>query len=108
VRYNQPNGELRFELKAEGAEVVFSLANTGRGIPAEKHAELFQRFFRLDSDRNRASGGSGLGLSLCRAIVQAHKGTLALGRADETWTEFIIRLPRLDADPATPFVTAAT
>ncbi len=108
VRYNQPNGELRFELKAEGAEVVFSLANTGRGIPAEKHAELFQRFFRLDSDRNRASGGSGLGLSLCRAIVQAHKGSLALGRADETWTEFIVRLPRLEAERATPFVTAAT
>lgn len=93
VRYNQPDGEVRFTLRSEGETAVFSIANTGRGIPAAKHGELFQRFFRLDSDRNRASGGSGLGLSLCREIIHAHGGTIVLGRSDATWTEFVVRLP---------------
>jgi two-component system, OmpR family, heavy metal sensor histidine kinase CusS len=95
VRYNQPDGEVRFNLRTEEGDAVFSIANTGRGIPTAKHGELFQRFFRLDSDRNRASGGSGLGLSLCREIIHAHGGTITLGRSDETWTEFLVHLPRL-------------
>jgi two-component system, OmpR family, heavy metal sensor histidine kinase CusS len=93
VRYNRPDGEVRLSLRVEGGTAAFSIANTGRGIPAAKHGELFQRFFRLDGDRNRASGGSGLGLSLCREIIHAHGGTIALGRSDETWTEFVVRLP---------------
>ena len=93
VRYNRPDGEVHFALRAEAETAVFSIANTGEGIPATRHAELFQRFFRLHTDRNRASGGSGLGLSLCREIVEAHGGTINLGRSDETWTEFVVRLP---------------
>lgn len=102
VRYNQPDGAVRLDLRHEGETAIFSIANTGHGIPAAKHGELFQRFFRLDSDRNRASGGSGLGLSLCREIIQAHGGTIALGRSDQTWTEFVVRLPaRTLLPPAT-------
>ena len=98
VRYNRPGGEVRIGLRAEAEAAVLTMANTGRGIPAEKHGELFQRFFRLDSDRNRASGGSGLGLSLCREIVMAHGGTIALGRSDGEWTEFVVRLPLTQTD----------
>jgi len=93
VRYNHPSGEVRITLRAEADVATVLIANTGRGIPAAKHGELFQRFFRIDSDRNRASGGSGLGLSLCREIVAAHGGTIQLSRSDEKWTEFVVRLP---------------
>lgn len=93
VRYNQLAGEVRLTLRTENDAAVFLVANTGRGIPAAKHSELFQRFFRIDSDRNRSSGGSGLGLSLCREIIAAHGGTLQLIRSDEKWTEFAVRLP---------------
>lgn len=93
VRYNQPVGQVRLSLRAEAGAAVFLIANTGRGIPAGKHGELFQRFFRIDSDRNRSSGGSGLGLSLCREIVVAHGGSIQLRRSDESWTEFLVRLP---------------
>ncbi|MEO6568938.1 MAG: ATP-binding protein [Opitutaceae bacterium] len=99
VRYNRPGGEVRLSLRHGGETATLSLANTGRGIPASKHSELFQRFFRLDSDRNRASGGSGLGLSLCREIVQALGGTIALATSDDEWTEFVIRLPNLPSIP---------
>jgi signal transduction histidine kinase len=94
VRYNRHGGEVRLTLRLETEAAVFSIGNTGPGIPAARHGELFQRFFRLDSDRNRASGGSGLGLSLCREIIGAHGGAITLARSDETWTEFVVRLPR--------------
>lgn len=93
VRYNQPAGQVRLSLCAKADATVFVVANTGRGIPSAKHGELFQRFFRIDSDRNRSTGGSGLGLSLCREILLAHGGTIQLGRSDEIWTEFVVRLP---------------
>jgi len=93
VSYNREGGEVRLTLRREERTAVFIVANTGRGIPQAKHSELFQRFFRLDSDRNRSTGGSGLGLSLCREIITAHGGTIQLGRSDETWTEFVVRIP---------------
>ena len=108
VRYNRPDGEVRFALRTEAATAVFSIANTGAGIPAAKHPELFQRFFRLDSDRNRASGGSGLGLSLCREIINAHGGTIVLARSDETWTEFVLRLPASGANSSAPSPSAGS
>lgn len=94
VRYNCPGGEARLTLLTAGPEAVFLLANTGPEIPVEKRAELFQRFFRLNADRNRGTGGSGLGLSLCREIVTAHGGSIELSRAEAEWTEFRVRLPR--------------
>lgn len=93
VRYNRPGGSLQLGLAREKDRVVFSISNTGSGIPAEKHRELFQRFFRLDPDRNRIAGGSGLGLSLCREIVTAHGGEMVLRRSDSSATEFAVFLP---------------
>jgi signal transduction histidine kinase len=56
---------------------------------------LFQRFYRSDAGRDRDSGGTGLGLSLCREIVAAQGGQIELTRAEDDWTEFTVRLPRL-------------
>ena len=93
VRYNRPGGDVRLALRAENSAAVLTLTNTGPGIPAEKRGELFQRFFRLDADRNRATGGSGLGLSLCREIATAHGGGIELAHSDADRTEFVVRLP---------------
>ncbi|HEU5080156.1 MAG TPA: ATP-binding protein [Opitutaceae bacterium] len=100
VRYNQPGGSVKIVLSANGAEsgATLRVANTGPGIPAAKHVELFQRFFRIDHDRNRSTGGSGLGLSLCREVIAAHRGEIALAMSDAHWTEFCVRLPRVGAD----------
>jgi signal transduction histidine kinase len=93
VRYNREGGEVSLALRCEPETVVVVVANTGAGIPADRRADLFQRFFRLNADRNRGTGGSGLGLSLCREIVVAHGGRIELGRSDADRTEFIVRLP---------------
>ena len=100
VKFNRPRGELSLRLRAVGDEAVLTVANSGPGIPPERQAALFERFFRIGSDRNRDTGGSGLGLSLCREIVSAHGGRIELARSDADWTEFTVNLPRLASPPA--------
>jgi signal transduction histidine kinase len=84
---------VRIDLRREPASVTLTIRNTGAGIPAERSAELFQRFFRLAADRNRTTGGSGLGLSLCREIATAHGGRIELARSEADLTEFAVTLP---------------
>jgi signal transduction histidine kinase len=98
VRYNRPDGRMKIALEGGAREVVFRVGNTGTGIPADRRTDLFKRFFRLNADRGRATGGSGLGLSLCREIVTAHNGRIELARSDADWTEFAVHLPRLAAE----------
>jgi signal transduction histidine kinase len=95
IRHNRANGHVRLVLRRDAAtgESVLVIANTGSGIPHERQAELFQRFFRLAADRNRESGGTGLGLSLCREIAAAHGGRIALTRGEPDDTEFTVSLP---------------
>lgn len=94
VKFNRPGGEVRIALERGKDEVLFSVSNTGPGIPLERQAALFQRFYRSDEGgRNREQGGSGLGLSLCREIVTAHGGAILLRRAEADLTEFTVRLP---------------
>ncbi len=59
-------------LKRESQEVCLTVADTGPGIAAEHLPHLFDRFYRVDQDRSRESGGSGLGLSIVQAIVRSH------------------------------------
>ncbi|HVS53173.1 MAG TPA: ATP-binding protein [Opitutaceae bacterium] len=99
VKFNRPGGEVRLRLVRGERDVNLTIGNTGAGIPAERRASLFARFYRADPSRERDSGGSGLGLSLCREIATAHGGTIELARAEADWTEFSVRLPRGGADP---------
>lgn len=95
VKFNREGGRLRLALRMNAGEAVITVANTGPGIPPERQGSLFQRFYRADADRNRDTGGSGLGLSLCREIVTAHGGRIELSRADADRTEFTVHLPGL-------------
>lgn len=98
VKFNREEGELKLELREAGGDAVLTIGNTGSGIPADRRAALFERFYRIATDRNRETGGSGLGLSLCREIVTAHGGRIVLNRSDENWTEFSVHLPKRSAD----------
>jgi len=102
VKFNREGGEVSLDLQAEGGDVVLAVSNTGAGIPAERQGTLFQRFYRADSGRNRDTGGSGLGLSLCREIVTALGGRIDLSRSDGERTVFTVRLPRLVGEAGTP------
>jgi len=97
VKYNRADGRVRLTLGLANGLATVTVANTGPGISPERRPALFERFYRPESDRNRDTGGSGLGLSLCREIVTAHEGTIALGLTATDWTEFVVRLPVLAA-----------
>jgi two-component system, OmpR family, heavy metal sensor histidine kinase CusS len=93
VKYNQENGFIRFELFVLKNRALFIITNSGSSIPAEARDKIFDRFYRVDRSRSKASGGSGLGLSLAREIVAAHDGTLQLNTTTEGVISFSVTLP---------------
>lgn len=82
----------------EGSDAVVRVHDDGPGIDPALQAELFERFSRGDTSRARQTGGSGLGLSIVRAIVEAHDGTISM-RSEPGDTEFEVRLPAKPRDP---------
>jgi signal transduction histidine kinase len=93
IKYNEPNGEIRAELRATPQHVIFTIANTGPGIGDEDRVRIFDRFHRADRSRQRSRGGQGLGLSICREITRAHGGELVLLPTETGWTRFELKLP---------------
>ncbi|ADI09693.1 Histidine kinase [Streptomyces bingchenggensis BCW-1] len=101
VRATGPGGTVRLSLARRGAGAVVQVGDTGHGIPAEHLPHVFDRFWRADAARGRATGGSGLGLSIARQIVTDHQGTIGVESAVGAGTTFTIELPTTAAD-ATP------
>jgi len=81
-------------LVEDGAVLRIRVRDHGLGIPEEELERVFEPFYRLDSSRNRDSGGSGLGLSIARDIAQAHGGSLALHNLPAGGLEATLELPR--------------
>ena len=69
------------------------VSDTGVGIPADALPHIFDRFYRVDKARTRAQGGSGLGLSICKSIVDAHKGTIVVRSEVDQGSTFTVTLP---------------
>ena len=94
VKYAGPGGRVTLKLApGEKGGVRLTVNNTGAPIPLEHLPHLFERFYRADDSRARASGGYGLGLSIARSIVDKHRGTIAVTSTAEAGTTFTVRLP---------------
>lgn len=78
----------------DGAALVIRVRDDGPGIPADELERVFEPFYRLESSRNRDTGGSGLGLSIARDLIQAHGGSLTLRNLPLRGLEAIVTLPR--------------
>lgn len=76
VKYFSENGNITLTLKKKGKKIFLEVYNDADDLPQGKLDVLFERFYRLDSSRNSGTGGSGIGLSMAKAIVQAHKGKI--------------------------------
>ena len=76
VKYSSENGNITLTLKKKGKKIFLEVYNDADDLPQGKLDVLFERFYRLDSSRNSGTGGSGIGLSVAKAIVQAHKGKI--------------------------------
>jgi two-component system sensor histidine kinase BaeS len=76
VRYTHPGGRIRLAAHLEGGEAVIDVMDSAPGVPEESLPRLFDRLFRVEPSRSREHGGAGIGLSLCRSVVQAHGGCI--------------------------------
>ncbi|MEV0576992.1 ATP-binding protein [Streptomyces sp. NBC_01463] len=92
LRATAPGGTVTLELRREGRTAVIRVRDTGEGIPAEHLPQLFDRFWRADPARGRATGGSGLGLAIAQQIVTDHGGTIGVESVVGTGTTFVVAL----------------
>jgi len=93
VKYNKPGGKVSIELKAKKHHAILKVRDTGIGIPLEHQARVFERFFRVDYGRDKKVGGSGLGLSIVKHIVNMHNGEITLRSKKGMGTTIGISLP---------------
>ena len=73
--------------------MVFTIKDTGTGIPTKDLNKIFDRFYRVDKSRSRNLGGSGLGLSICKWIVELHKGKIIVESKLDKGSIFIVKIP---------------
>ena len=93
VHYNQPGGEVRVRTRVEGGMAVVAIADTGHGIAPGDLPHIFERFYRADKFRARASGHFGLGLAIGKAIVEADGGRIDVSSEVGVGTTFTVSLP---------------
>jgi heavy metal sensor kinase len=93
IKYTQPGGELKVSLLEESGFALLSIQDTGIGIPEKDLPFIFDRFYRVDKARSKDEGGSGLGLSICRHIAEAHKGKIEVESKPGLGTRFKIHIP---------------
>lgn len=95
LRHTPRGGLVEVRTARRGRDVEISVSDSGEGIAPEHLERVFERFFRVDPARSRATGGSGIGLTIARAIVQAHGGRMwAESDGSDRGTRFVMWLPR--------------
>jgi signal transduction histidine kinase len=97
IKFSSVNGKVW--LTAENrpnAEVLFSVSDEGQGIPSDKLESIFERFQQVDSSDSRRKGGTGLGLTICRKIVEQHEGKIWAESTLGQGSTFSFTLPLLN------------
>ena len=93
-KYSEPNTKIVVKAKETESETVIAIKDHGKGIPAEDLPRIFDRFYRVDKSRARSLGGSGLGLSIVKQLVEAHGGKISAVSSPQSGTTFSITLPK--------------
>ena len=93
IYYNRPDGTVHVNLKKERDSAVISISDTGKGIAPEDLPHIYKRFYRSDKARARSDGHYGLGLAICKAIVNLHGGSIEASSQMNVGSTFTVRLP---------------
>ena len=93
IRYTNLNGEILIKLYKKSDFIKIIVKDNGIGIPEESLDYIFERFYRVDKSRCRNTGGTGIGLTICKSIVDLHKGKIEVKSKLNEGSEFIITLP---------------
>ncbi|MCF6150634.1 MAG: heavy metal sensor histidine kinase [Candidatus Kuenenia sp.] len=94
IKYTPSGGNIYISLKDSGNEALVSIKDTGIGISENDQDKIFDRFFRVDASRSRETGGVGLGLSICKNIVDLHKGKIKVKSTPRRGSTFSVTLPK--------------
>lgn len=97
VKYSPVDEEITIAVHQREKELLFSIINSGPAISAQDRKYVFDKFYRLHESKNRE--GIGLGLSICKGIIEAHKGKIWLASSENNKNCFIFSLPVLDQPP---------
>ena len=93
IRHTPDGGSVTVEMYVSAASATVLIRDNGEGIPAETLPFVFDRFYRVDPSRSRATGGAGLGLTIARKLVEAHGGSIRAESAVGEGATFVIELP---------------
>ena len=98
IKYNMAGGRITVSLHRVEDNAVLRVSDTGMGIPKEALSHIFERFYRVDKARSRATGGSGLGLAIVRTIVQRNRGEITVDSVLDQGTCFTVTFPIFDTE----------
>ena len=93
IKFTKLGGKIYVNIKDKKDSVVITVRDTGIGIPLEKQKEIFERFIQVDKSLSRNQEGSGIGLSLVKALVEMHQGKIFINKEVTHGSEFVIELP---------------
>lgn len=99
IKYT-PKGDIVIDITGDSDHVKISVADSGIGIPKEDQAHLFQKFYRVDNSETREIGGTGLGLYLCRRLIETMQGRLWVDSEYKQGSTFYVELPRISHEDA--------
>jgi len=111
IRYTPDGGTIHVDWRMRGGSAVFSVTDSGFGIPAVDIPRLTERFYRVDVKRSRERGGTGLGLAIVKHIINRHQGRLQIESKFGEGSTFTILLPAVapsETKPATALAASPT
>jgi two-component system phosphate regulon sensor histidine kinase PhoR len=94
IKYTENGGRVTLSVFPEADGAIVQVSDTGIGIPKEDQSRIFERFYQVDKSRSKKVGGSGLGLSIVKHIVQSHGGSIDLKSSPGSGTTIRIKLPK--------------
>jgi two-component system phosphate regulon sensor histidine kinase PhoR len=98
IQYTLPGGKITLSAELAGDEVIFTVSDTGIGIPRVDQPRIFERFYRVDAARSREAGGTGLGLAIAKHLVEAHDGRLWVESEVGVGSSFHFSVPVFDPE----------
>lgn len=94
IKFVDDGGQITVGLASDSENMVFTITNTGKGIPEKELPFVFERFYKGDKSRSHVKNSTGLGLYLAKTIVSAHKGKISVTSKEEQFTTFKVILPK--------------
>lgn len=93
LKYSNEGGTVKVTLCRHGDKKVFSVFNTGQGVREDEKEKIFERFYRSDESRNRATGGYGLGLAIAKSVIDKHKFKVHVENQEGSSICFVVTMP---------------